>query len=145
MQTTLTANERYWGGRPGIKTIQLVHDIGGRSPIEEAEDSNFVYYTQYFSGHRPRRNRRPESFTVRRTAWPDCGRDGVGQVRKHKSRWHTRSFLLPGTVLEFFCAIVRSWKMAMFEAGPKKGRVILEVRKSGGPRFRTAPLPPLAA
>jgi 2-polyprenyl-6-methoxyphenol hydroxylase-like FAD-dependent oxidoreductase len=29
---------------------------GGRRPIEEAEDSNFVYYTRYFSGqHRPRR------------------------------------------------------------------------------------------
>src|SRR6185369_4767797 len=32
-----------------------IADIGGRSPIEEAEDSNFVYYTQYFSGNRPRR------------------------------------------------------------------------------------------
>ena len=29
---------------------------GGRSPIEEAEDSSFIYYTQYFSG--PRRPRR---------------------------------------------------------------------------------------
>ena len=29
---------------------------GGRSPIEEAEDCNFVYFTRYFSGHqRPRR------------------------------------------------------------------------------------------
>jgi 2-polyprenyl-6-methoxyphenol hydroxylase-like FAD-dependent oxidoreductase len=29
---------------------------GGRPPIDEAEDSNFVYYTQYFSGpERPRR------------------------------------------------------------------------------------------
>lgn len=29
---------------------------GGRSPIEKAEDSNFVYFTRYFSGHqRPRR------------------------------------------------------------------------------------------
>jgi 2-polyprenyl-6-methoxyphenol hydroxylase-like FAD-dependent oxidoreductase len=29
---------------------------GGRSPVEEAEDSNFVYYTRYFSGRqRPRR------------------------------------------------------------------------------------------
>jgi 2-polyprenyl-6-methoxyphenol hydroxylase-like FAD-dependent oxidoreductase len=32
---------------------------GGRSPIEEAEDSNFVYFTRYFSGHqRPRRRGR---------------------------------------------------------------------------------------
>jgi len=30
---------------------------GGRSPVEEAEDSNFVYYTRYFSGQRPRRYR----------------------------------------------------------------------------------------
>jgi len=37
VQTTLTANERYWGGRPGIKTIQLVHDIGGRSPVAAFE------------------------------------------------------------------------------------------------------------
>ena len=30
--------------------------IGGRPPLEEAEDSNFVYYTQYFTGpERPRR------------------------------------------------------------------------------------------
>lgn len=28
---------------------------GGRSPIEEAQDSRFVYYTRYFSGRRPRR------------------------------------------------------------------------------------------
>ena len=32
---------------------------GGRSPIEEAEDSNFAYFTRYFSGHqRPRRTGR---------------------------------------------------------------------------------------
>ncbi|RUT96510.1 FAD-dependent oxidoreductase [Mesorhizobium sp. USDA-HM6] len=31
-------------------------EAGGRSPIEEAEDSNFVYFTRYFSGkERPRR------------------------------------------------------------------------------------------
>ena len=35
---------------------QWIVSAGGRSPIEEAEDSNFVYYTQYFSGRqRPRR------------------------------------------------------------------------------------------
>jgi hypothetical protein len=33
-----------------------IADIGGRPPIEEAEDGNFVYYTQYFTG--PRRPRR---------------------------------------------------------------------------------------
>lgn len=33
-----------------------IAEVGGQRPIEEAEDSNFVYYTQYFSGtQRPRR------------------------------------------------------------------------------------------
>ena len=31
--TTLTANDHYWAGPPAIPTIQLVHDIGGRSPV----------------------------------------------------------------------------------------------------------------
>ena len=38
--TTLTANDRYWAGRPAIGTIELVHDIGGRSSVAafEADD-----------------------------------------------------------------------------------------------------------
>jgi len=30
----LTANERYWAGPPPIRTVRLVFDIGGRSPVE---------------------------------------------------------------------------------------------------------------
>jgi 2-polyprenyl-6-methoxyphenol hydroxylase-like FAD-dependent oxidoreductase len=38
------------------QACKWIVSAGGRSPIEEAEDSNFVYYTQYFSGQkRPRR------------------------------------------------------------------------------------------
>jgi oligopeptide transport system substrate-binding protein len=35
--TTLSANERYWAGRPAIGTIELVHDIGGRSSVAAFE------------------------------------------------------------------------------------------------------------
>jgi len=36
--------------------VDWIAGIGGRRPYEEAEDSNFVYYTQYFRGpQRPRR------------------------------------------------------------------------------------------
>ena len=35
---TLTANPHYWAGRPAIGTIELVTDIGGRSPVEAFED-----------------------------------------------------------------------------------------------------------
>lgn len=35
--TTLTANERYWAGRPAIGAIDVVHDIGGRSPVAAFE------------------------------------------------------------------------------------------------------------
>ncbi len=31
---TLTANDRYWAGRPAITTVQLVTDIQGRSPVD---------------------------------------------------------------------------------------------------------------
>ncbi|GLR88840.1 hypothetical protein GCM10007857_55530 [Bradyrhizobium iriomotense] len=35
---------------------EWIISAGSRSPIEEAEDSNFAYFTRYFSGHqRPRR------------------------------------------------------------------------------------------
>jgi 2-polyprenyl-6-methoxyphenol hydroxylase-like FAD-dependent oxidoreductase len=30
---------------------EWIVNVGGRSPIEEAEDCNFVYFTRYFSGH----------------------------------------------------------------------------------------------
>jgi oligopeptide transport system substrate-binding protein len=39
-QTTLTANDRYWGGRPAIGTIELIHDIGGRSPVAAFESGD---------------------------------------------------------------------------------------------------------
>jgi ABC-type transport system substrate-binding protein len=35
--TTLTANSRYWAGPPAMKTVQLVHDIGGRSSVAAFE------------------------------------------------------------------------------------------------------------
>jgi 2-polyprenyl-6-methoxyphenol hydroxylase-like FAD-dependent oxidoreductase len=42
-------------GRRG-PACEWIVAAGGRSPIEEAEDSNFAYFTRYFSGHqRPRR------------------------------------------------------------------------------------------
>lgn len=31
---TLTANEHYWAGMPRIRTVKLVTDLGGRSPVE---------------------------------------------------------------------------------------------------------------
>jgi oligopeptide transport system substrate-binding protein len=36
-QTTLTANDHYWAGRPAIGTVELVHDIGGRSSVAAFE------------------------------------------------------------------------------------------------------------
>ncbi len=39
-KTTLTANERYWDGPPPIPTVELVHDIGGRSPVAAFEDGD---------------------------------------------------------------------------------------------------------
>ena len=35
--TTLSANDRYWAGPPPIRTVELVHDIGGRSPVAAFE------------------------------------------------------------------------------------------------------------
>ncbi|HEX2754083.1 MAG TPA: peptide ABC transporter substrate-binding protein [Candidatus Limnocylindrales bacterium] len=39
-KTTLSANDRYWAGRPAIGTVELIHDIGGRSSVTafEADD-----------------------------------------------------------------------------------------------------------
>lgn len=39
-KTTLTANERYWAGRPAITTVELLHDIGGRSAVTAFEDGD---------------------------------------------------------------------------------------------------------
>ncbi|HLO35312.1 MAG TPA: ABC transporter substrate-binding protein, partial [Candidatus Deferrimicrobium sp.] len=36
-KTTLTANDHYWAGRPAIRTVELVHDIGGRSSVAAFE------------------------------------------------------------------------------------------------------------
>lgn len=46
--STITANERYWAGAPPIPTIELVHDIGGRSPVAAFEDGD-VDLTGIFS------------------------------------------------------------------------------------------------
>ena len=35
--TTLTANDHYWAGPPPIRTVELVNDIGGRSPVAAFE------------------------------------------------------------------------------------------------------------
>ena len=46
-------------GRRSLACKWIV-DAGGRNPLEESEDCNFVYYTQYFSGQqRPKRIGRP--------------------------------------------------------------------------------------
>lgn len=39
-QSTLVANPRYWAGPPSIATVELVHDIGGRSPVAAFEDED---------------------------------------------------------------------------------------------------------
>ena len=40
---TLEANERYWAGIPAIRTIEIVADLGGRSPVEAFEDGEIDY------------------------------------------------------------------------------------------------------
>ena len=37
-KTTLTANNHYWAGRPRIGTIELLHDVAGKSPVTAFED-----------------------------------------------------------------------------------------------------------
>jgi oligopeptide transport system substrate-binding protein len=39
-QTTIVANDHYWAGPPAIKTIDLIHNIGGRSPVQAFEDGD---------------------------------------------------------------------------------------------------------
>ncbi len=36
-KTTLTANDHYWAGRPAIQTVEMIHDIGGRSTVAAFE------------------------------------------------------------------------------------------------------------
>ena len=42
-EITLTANGRYWAGRPAIGTVHLISDIGGRSPVTAFEDGTLDY------------------------------------------------------------------------------------------------------
>jgi oligopeptide transport system substrate-binding protein len=44
---TLTANPRYWAGKPEITTIQLVADLGGRGPVD-AFAAGDLDYTSVF-------------------------------------------------------------------------------------------------
>ena len=39
-KSTLEANPNYWAGPPPIPTVELVHDIGGRSPVAAFEDGD---------------------------------------------------------------------------------------------------------
>jgi oligopeptide transport system substrate-binding protein len=39
----LTANDRYWAGRPSISKIELVSDLGGRSPVDAFESDDLDY------------------------------------------------------------------------------------------------------
>jgi ABC-type transport system substrate-binding protein len=50
--TTLTANDRYWAGPPAIRTVELVHDIGGRSPVAAFEAGD-IDLTSIFSFDAP--------------------------------------------------------------------------------------------
>jgi oligopeptide transport system substrate-binding protein len=38
--TTIVASDHYWAGRPTIPTIELVHDIAGRSPVQAFEEDD---------------------------------------------------------------------------------------------------------
>jgi oligopeptide transport system substrate-binding protein len=44
---TLTANPRYWAGKPAITTIELVDDLGGRGPVD-AFAAGDLDYTSVF-------------------------------------------------------------------------------------------------
>jgi oligopeptide transport system substrate-binding protein len=39
-KTTLARNDKYWAGPPAIPTVELLHDIGGRSPVAAFEDGD---------------------------------------------------------------------------------------------------------
>ena len=40
---TLVFNDRYWAGPPAIRTVHLLTNIGGRSPVEAFEDGDLDY------------------------------------------------------------------------------------------------------
>jgi oligopeptide transport system substrate-binding protein len=42
-ELTLEANDRYWAGEPAIRTVRLITDIGGRSPVEAFESGDVDY------------------------------------------------------------------------------------------------------
>ncbi len=42
-EMTLSANERYWAGRPAIGTVRLVSDVGGRSLVQAFEEGDLDY------------------------------------------------------------------------------------------------------
>jgi ABC-type transport system substrate-binding protein len=42
-ELTLTANDRYWAGRPAITAVHLIGDVGGRSPVSAFEDGDLDY------------------------------------------------------------------------------------------------------
>jgi ABC-type transport system substrate-binding protein len=42
-ELTLTANPRYWAGEPAVRTITLITDLAGASPVEAFEDGRLDY------------------------------------------------------------------------------------------------------
>ena len=42
-ELTLTANDRYWAGRPKVRTVHLLGDVGGRSTVAAFEDVDVDY------------------------------------------------------------------------------------------------------
>jgi ABC-type transport system substrate-binding protein len=42
-EITLRANDRYWAGRPAIRTVRLVTSLNGRSPVDAFDDGNLDY------------------------------------------------------------------------------------------------------
>ena len=48
-KTTLKANAHYWAGRPSIGTVELVHDIGGKSSVTafEAGDVDLAFVSAF--------------------------------------------------------------------------------------------------
>jgi ABC-type transport system substrate-binding protein len=48
-KSTLTANDHYWAGRPSIGTVELVHDIAGRSSVAafEAGDIDVAFVSPF--------------------------------------------------------------------------------------------------
>jgi oligopeptide transport system substrate-binding protein len=39
-KSTLVANDHYWAGAPPVRTIELLHGVGGRSPVAAFEDDD---------------------------------------------------------------------------------------------------------